>query len=85
MLAKLRGHTSDNNIEISKDLPHQTSHNQVEANPSYMNVTTPSNGDSLGSSSCSNGSHLQEKEKPLLVKVRGKSKMSLTLGPVWHT
>ena len=42
-------------------------------------MTTPSSGDNLGSSSCTNGTHPQEKEEPLLVKVRSKSKMSLTL------
>ena len=79
MLAELRGHTNDNNVETSKNLPHQTSHNQVETNPSNMIMSTPSSGDSLCSSLCSNRSYSQEKEEPLLVKVRGKSKISLIL------
>ncbi|KAH0709093.1 hypothetical protein KY284_010520 [Solanum tuberosum] len=72
LLASLRGQQTDNISSTSQDLQKQFNGDQLDDQLENENIITPTlNDNNLNSSSRSNGANTQEKEEPLLVKVKG--------------
>ena len=74
MLEKLRGQQGGSNNEILQDLQPQNIDSQLGTQPANVNITSPpSTNDNLEFFSSPNESQSQQKEDPLVVKIRGKS------------
>jgi len=72
LLASLRGHQAENISVTFQDLQQQVNGDQQDDQLENENIITPTLSDNnLNSSSSSNEANTQEKEEPLVVKVKG--------------
>jgi hypothetical protein len=72
LLERLQGQENQNDGETFEDHPQQNINNQLDDQFANVNMTDNSiENDTFDSSSCPNETGSQQKEEPLLIKIRG--------------